>query len=187
MSSPSQPLLPFITLNREPIVDCRIFKVERLYRRSQRTGLTHDFFHIAASPWVNVVALTPRQELVLVRQDRHGLCEFTLELPAGLVEPGEDPAAAALRELREETGYSAATVESLGFVHPNPALQDNRCYVYLARDVELVGAQELDPREEIEVRLVPLADARELVRRGEITHSLVVSSLYLYDLAHPQR
>jgi 8-oxo-dGTP pyrophosphatase MutT (NUDIX family) len=182
VSAMSTPLQPFVTLSREPIADCRIFRVERVWRRSGKSGLTHDFFHIAAGAWVNVVALTPQNEVVLVRQERHGLCDFTIEVPAGLVEPGEDPAVAAVRELREETGYAGGRAELLGVVHPNPALQDNRCHMYAVRDVVMAGDQQLDPREEIEVLVKPLPEVREMIRRGEITHSLVLSALYLLEL-----
>jgi 8-oxo-dGTP pyrophosphatase MutT (NUDIX family) len=182
MPEPAEPLLPFVTVSREQIADCRIFRVERVLRRSQKTGRTHDYFCIDAPEWVNVVALTAKDELVLVRQERHGLEQFTLELPAGLVEPGEDPAATALRELREETGFVGARAEPLGAVQANPAIQANHCHVFLVRGIESPGAQSLDPQEEIEVRLVPFREAREMVRRGELTHSLTLSALYLYDL-----
>lgn len=181
----SPKLEPFQTLERETIADCRVFSVERVRRRSQATGRAHDFFHIAAAEWVNVLALTPAGEAVLVRQERHGTEAFTLELPGGIVEPGEHPSDAALRELREETGYRGLVAEPLGFVHPNPALQKNRCHSFVARGVRLEGAQALDGREEIEVVTVPLPRLRELVRQGEITHALVVSALYLFDLSRP--
>jgi ADP-ribose pyrophosphatase len=181
LTTPSH-LAPFTTLRRELLADCRVFKVERVFRQSGLTGQTHDFFHIDAATWVNVIAITQDEQLVLVRQERHGLEAFTVEVPAGLVDEGEDPSAAALRELREETGFAGERAELLGWVHPNPALQDNRCYTYLVRDVVAVGAQELDEREEIEVITVPLNQVRQLVRSGEITHALAVAALYLYEL-----
>jgi 8-oxo-dGTP pyrophosphatase MutT (NUDIX family) len=180
--TPVRPLLPFVTVDREVLADCRIFKVEKVHRRSQMSGQVHDYYCLDAPEWVNVVAITKNDELVLVRQERHGLEAFTIELPAGLVEPGEDPAVAALREMREETGFACAGVESLGAVHPNPAIQGNRCHVFLARDVERVGAQELDGREEIEVQVVPFPKVREMIRNGQITHSLVLAAICLYDL-----
>ena len=180
MDAPRPPLLPFVTVAREPLLDARVFRVERLRRRSGRTGREHEYFHIAAGSWVNVVALTKAGELVLVRQERHGVEATTLEIPGGMVDEGEDPAQAALRELSEETGYVGRVAEPLGWVHPNPALQANRCYTFLVRDVE-AGPAHPDEEEDIEVSTVPLAHARELVRRGEITHALVVAALYLLD------
>ena len=182
MTQSRTPLVPFATLERETIARCRVFDVERVRRRSGRTGEAHDYFHIAAAEWVNIVPVTRAGEVVLVRQERHGTETMTLELPGGLVEPGESPSDAALRELLEETGYRGLVAEPLGFVHPNPALQSNRCHSFLAMDVILEGPQRLDGREEIEVVRVPVRELRELVRRGEITHSLVVSALYLLEL-----
>lgn len=184
MDAPRQPLAPFVTVAREELLDARVFAVERLRRRSGRTGREHEYFHIAAGSWVNVVALTKAGELVLVRQERHGVEATTLEIPGGMVDEGEDPAEAALRELAEETGYVGRVAEPLGWVHPNPALQSNRCFTFLVRDVE-PGPAHPDELEEIEVSTVPLASARELVRRGEITHALVVCALYLLEVSRP--
>lgn len=176
-------LKPFVTLERELVADCRVFQVERVRRQSQESGVAHDYFHIAASDWVHVVALTRAGEVVLVRQERHGTEAFSLELPGGIVDPGETPAAAALRELREESGFAGKVAEPLGWVHPNPALQSNRCWTFLARDVVLAGAQQLDGREEIDVVLLPYRELKERVRRQEVTHALVVSALYLFELS----
>jgi ADP-ribose pyrophosphatase len=186
MPSTTSPLPPFVTLERETIASCRVFEVERVRRRSGRTGEAHDYFHIRATDWVNVVAVTPEDKLVLVRQERHGTESFTLELPGGMVDAGETPAEAALRELREETGYSGTLAEPLGFVHPNPALQHNRCFTYLARDVRLGGSQRLDSHEEIEVVTMPWNEVREAVRTGLISHALVVGALYKYELGRPE-
>lgn len=179
----ASPLAPFVTISREVIADCRVFKVERVCRTSGLSGKTHDFFHIDASNWVNVIAITPDEHLLFVRQERHGIEGFTLEVPAGMVDANEDPAVAALRELREETGFAGMKAESIGWVHPNPALQDNRCFTYLVRDVVPVGSQQLDEREEIEVVLIPLSKVRELVRNGKITHALAVVALYFHELS----
>ena len=179
---PATALQPYETLSRETVADCRVFRVERLRRRSRTSGDESDYFHIAAGTWVNVLALTPEGEVVLVRQERHGTEAFSLELPGGVVDPGESPAEAALRELREETGYRGTVAEPLGWVHPNPALQGNRCWSFLVRDVVWEGPQELDPREEIEVVTAPLDEVRRQVARQEITHALVVSALCLHDL-----
>lgn len=175
-------LPPFLTLERELVADCRVFRVHRLRRRSGRTGLSYDYFRLDMPDWVNVVPVTPAGELVLVRQERHGLGETTLEIPGGLVDLGETPAQAALRELREETGFSGAQAEALGWVHPNPALQGNRCHTFLVRNAALAGPPQPGHDEEIEVVLVPFEQVRALVREGRITHALVIAGLYLYDL-----
>ena len=87
---------------------------------SPRTGRKHDFFILESSPWVNIIALTGDQQVLLVRQFRHGTGEVTLEIPGGLVERGDTPIDAARREMLEETGYSSPVMRLLGTVHPNP-------------------------------------------------------------------
>jgi 8-oxo-dGTP pyrophosphatase MutT (NUDIX family) len=131
---------------------------------------------------VNVVALTQRDELVMVRQYRHGEGRVTLEIPGGLVDPGESGAAAAARELLEETGYRAASVERLGVVNPNPALFGNRTETFVARGAELVAEIMNGHTEETVVELVPLAELRETLRAGRITSALVVAALYWFEL-----
>lgn len=127
--------------------------------------------------WVNVVALTADERLVVVRQFRFGTGEVTLEIPGGCVDPGEDPAHAARRELREECGYTTDDWTALGNVEPNPAFQDNRCYHFLARSVQRTHPQELDGGEDIVVDTIGLDEARRLIHSGEIRHSLVICAL----------
>jgi 8-oxo-dGTP pyrophosphatase MutT (NUDIX family) len=117
-----------------------------------------------------------------VRQYRHGSREITLEIPGGIIDPGEEPAEAAARELIEETGYQAAGVRSLGSLNPNPALFGNRVHTFLAENVELVGEVMNGPLEETVVELVPAHEVPERVRRGEIDHALVVAALHWWSL-----
>jgi len=145
-------------------------------RRRRTDGAEGEFIVLESPEWVNVVALTPQDEVVLVRQWRHGIGEVALEIPGGLVDPGESPARAAVRELAEETGYHASHWEPLAWVHPNPALFTNRCHTFLARGAVRRGAPHPDPHEEIEVLTLPLEEVPALIRRGGITHSLVLSA-----------
>jgi ADP-ribose pyrophosphatase len=138
---------------------------------------------LTAPDWVNVVALTREGEAILVRQFRFGIEASTLEIPGGMVETGEEPEAAAARELEEETGFRAAELVFLGAVHPNPALQRNRCHSYLALGCERTSPQGLDAGEDIEVVLLPASALQRLIRKGEITHALVVNAVYFAELA----
>ena len=160
-----------------------MFRVNRSLVRSPSSGEAHPFYSIEAEHWVNVVPITRDGQVVMVRQYRHGAREITLEIPGGIVDPGEDPAEAAARELVEETGYRALGVRPLGSLNPNPALFGNRVHTFLAENVERVGEVMNGPLEETVVELVPANEVPERVRRGEIDHALVVAALHWWSLA----
>ena len=162
--------------------DYRVFKVRQDVTRSARSGRPHDFFVLECSDWANVIALTPDEDVVLVRQFRAGTRSVTLEIPGGSVEEGESPLGAVRRELREETGHAARSWKRLGVVHPNPAIQGNRCFTYLARGCRSVGALIPDEGEDLAVELVPLRLVPDLIRRGRITHSLVIAAFHFLSL-----
>jgi 8-oxo-dGTP pyrophosphatase MutT (NUDIX family) len=162
----------------------RIFNLRIDRAVSPRTGQTHEFYVLESLPWVNVIPLTPDGQVVLVRQYRHGTREVTLEIPGGIVERGDSPEEAARRELLEETGYGCARTVPLGFVHPNPAFLDNRCYTFVARDVHRAQGQNQDEKEDIEVLLRPLDQIPRLIGDGQITHSLVVAAFYRFFMEH---
>jgi 8-oxo-dGTP pyrophosphatase MutT (NUDIX family) len=128
--------------------------------------------------WANVMALTRDGQVVLVRQYRHGVQEVLYEFPGGVVEDGEQPIDGVRRELLEETGYTAAEFIQVGRLYPNPAIQTNSIYFFLALDAEEVGGQHLDEAEDIEVHLVPLDELIAMSRRGEFLHALQVAGLY---------
>ena len=169
-------------LSSRVLGDYRVFTVRGERTRSPRSGLPHDFFVLDCPDWANVVALTPRNEVVLVRQFRAGTRSITLEIPGGSVEKGESAARAARRELREETGYSARAWERIGVVHPNPAIQGNRCSTYLATGCRPVGDLIPDEGEDLAVELVPLRRIPDLIRKGRITHSLVIAAFHFLSL-----
>jgi len=166
----------------EEVSDFRVFRVRRFRARSPRTGGLRPFSVIDSGDWVNMIALTPGDEAVLVRQFRQGTREVTLEIPGGLVDPGEDPAAAAARELREETGYAGGVPVHLGTVEPNPAIQSNRCHTYLIEGCRRAGEPRLDPGEDIEVILLPRSELAAAVADGRIRHALVLCAFWW--LAH---
>ena len=169
-------------LASERLQDCTVFSVSRLLSRSPRDGSSHAFFRIEAGDWVNVVPVTPSGEIVMVRQYRHGSDAITLEIPGGMVDPGETPAAAAGRELLEETGYRASRVAPIGCSNPNPALFGNRLHCFVARDCERVAEVSNDGTEETVVELVALSAVPRLVREGVIDHALVLAGLLYYQL-----
>lgn len=155
-----------------------IFDLKRRRCVSQETGKRGEFVYLDNPGWVNVLAITDRDEVVMIEQFRHGLAEVTLEIPGGMVDEGESPESAGMRELREETGYGGDAVELIGVVSPNPAIQNNWCSTILVRPAELRATIELDASEEIAVRLVPLADVDDLIRSRTVHHAMVVAAFH---------
>ena len=129
-------------------------------------------------PWANIVALTKDHQVILVKQYRHGIGDVMLEFPGGVVEAGEDPLLGAERELIEETGYKASRFIEIGKIYPNPALQINTLYCYLALDAEKITGQSLDAGEDIEVCLMPFDELVETAKRGEFPHALMTALLF---------
>ncbi|MDJ0973315.1 MAG: NUDIX hydrolase [Planctomycetota bacterium] len=173
---------PWTTLDETHLHDCRVFTVEETHARAPRTGATHTFYRLRAPDWINVIPLTPENEVVMVRQFRHGSRDVTLEIPGGMVDPGETPAEAAARETREETGYEAERYELIGAVNPNPALFDNTCHTFLAPGARRVGPIQNEGAEETTVVRIPLAEIQDRMRAGEITHALVIAAFYWHGL-----
>jgi len=158
----------------------RVFSVRMDTAVSPRTGTEHDFYIIESEDWINVIPFTTDHHVVMIKQYRHGAREVTLEIPGGLVDMGDTPEKAAARELMEETGYQAEEYVQIGVVNPNPALFNNRCYTYIARNVRKVCDPMPDQAEDIEVLLVPLSDIPELIRKGKIDHAMVITAFYWY-------
>jgi ADP-ribose pyrophosphatase len=162
--------------------DCRIFEVRKQRLRRRSDGVEGEFFVLDTNDWVNVLPLTPNREIVLVRQFRYGSKEQSLEPPGGVVERGEDPFVAGLRELQEETGYVGESPELLGVVRPNAAILSNRCHVMLVRNVEKKAEINFDQHEDLVTELYPVADLKNMIRNGEITHSIGLNSLLMLIL-----
>ncbi len=165
--------------------DYRIFVTRTLDVTDPRNGSPWVRTVIEAPDWVNVVAVTAADEVVLVRQFRFGTWSNTLEIPGGMVDPGEDAAGAAARELEEETGYRPARLTPLGTCHPNPAIFSNALHTFLAEGCVKVHDGKQDGSEDIEVVLAPRRELPQLVRRGEITHALVLAALHYESLRAP--
>jgi len=167
---------------RTRLFDCRVFRLDRVEYEPPEGGPADDFYVLDAPDWVNVIPLSDDGRVYLVRQYRVGLAGETLEIPGGMCDEGEPPAAAAARELREETGCSARALVPLGFTHPNPALQSNRCHSFLALGATTVAEPTPDAHESFDVLAVPLAEIPGKIRSGEITHSLVIAAFHFLEL-----
>ncbi len=165
-------------LSSREVSDHRIFRIRDDVYRFEPSGRERDFVVIQSPDWVNVIPLTDDGQVVLIRQYRHGIRSVSLEIPGGIIDHGEPPDSAAIRELREETGYTAERVRLLGRVRPNPAIQDNYQYCYLAEGCRKAGDPHWDPFEHIEIVPRPLADIPELIRSEEICNALVINAFY---------
>ena len=144
-------------------------------------GTVVDDYFVAELPSVALVMPVTRQnEVVFVRQYRHAAARVMLELPAGTFNPQtEDAATAAVRELREETGYQATQIECLGCLYDNPVKCTYETHIFLARNVMPVGGQVWDITEEIEVITLPLNKISEAIADGIVAVSGSVAALYL--------
>jgi 8-oxo-dGTP pyrophosphatase MutT (NUDIX family) len=145
------------------------------------SGKVIDDYFVTIRPEVALILpVTSNQEIILVRQYRHGAGEILLELPAGTFNPNEEsPPAAAIRELQEETGYIADTVTQLGILYDNPVKNTNKINLFLAEDVRKAGEQKLDVTEEIEVILIPIEAVIKKIVTGEICVAGTVAAIFL--------
>jgi 8-oxo-dGTP pyrophosphatase MutT (NUDIX family) len=187
MRLPASKLGSWRELSAETVADARIFTVERSMAQSPVDGEPRPFHRIRSVDWAQLLPITASNEAVMVRQYRHGSQRITLEMPGGLIDAGEDPATAALRECLEETGYRARSAQPLGVVNPNPALFAHRLHSFYATGVEPERAIQNTGTEVTEVVLVPVADLEGLLLSGEIDHALVAGALWRYLRVHGPR
>jgi ADP-ribose pyrophosphatase len=177
------PIQSWTTLGSRPLGDFRIFTLRSDRVISPRTQQEHDVYVLDCVSWVNVIAVTPDEQLVMVEQYRHGTRTVELEIPGGMVDPHDaSPEAAGVRELREETGYEGAEARIIGQVFPNPAIMSNTCSTVMVQNCRCLHPVQFDHGEDLVTRLVPAADVPQLVAAGKIKHSLVVAALFYFDL-----
>lgn len=170
-------------LSRTNVLKTPVFDIYKEETVCPRNDFSSDFYVIdCPNSWVNVVAITDSNEIVMIQQYRAGTKRIELEIPGGLVDKGELPLNAGVRELKEETGYVGKKATLIGKVCPNPALQGNSCYTVLVEGASKEANLSLDDGEDIETILVSVDKIKEIVMRGEISHGLVLNALYFFEL-----
>jgi len=170
-------------LDSRNIADFEVVRIREDRYRFEPTGAEAPFVVCDSADWVLVVALTSDEDIILVRQYRHGVQKVVLEVPGGMVDGDESPERAAMRELREETGFTSERVHLLGTMMPNPAINNAYCHVVLAEHCHRTCEPSPDPLEKFEVLLRPLDQASEMIKTGEICHALVIAAFALMKVA----
>lgn len=160
-------------------IDHQILRVGEDTFADPRDGTERERVIIEADEWAHVLPLTADGHVILVKQFRFGTQKVSLELPGGVVDKDEEPAAAVARELEEETGYRAARIVPLGTFDPNPAHFTNHVHTFIAFDCERAHDGAPDHGEDVAVEVVPKERLRSLVREGRITHALIVATIGL--------
>lgn len=179
---------PWPTIGSKPAGDFRVFSVRAVEKSSPRDGKVHEFFVIDSVGWVNVVALTPDRQMVMVEQYRHGSETVELEIPGGMMDARDSgPEATGARELVEETGYTGGPTRVIGQMFPNPAIMSNTCFTVLMENCRLTAPTQFDGTEDLVTKLVPIDEVPNLVAAGKIRHCIVVAALFHFELWRAQQ
>ncbi len=171
------------TLDRRKVAKYPIFEVFESDKVSA-DGMKATYIEVEAPLWVNVIAVIERDgepHYLMVRQFRHGSGTITTEFPAGLVDPGEEPRAAAARELLEETGYEVEELVEIGSIAPNPAFMTNRVYTYLAVAPRWVGEQKLDEDERVHPVEIPCSLVDSSMGSGDYDNGIIMIAWSFYQ------
>lgn len=172
-------------LEDKKVYETPIFSLHKNKVLPDGTNNPAHFYVLNAPEWINVIALTDDNQILLVEQYRHGIHETTLEIPGGMADAGESPEEAAKRELLEETGYSTDSWKPLGKTSSNPAILTNFTHLYLARNCIKTASQQTDGHEDIQIHKMPVGDFLQLVSDGVVHHSIVLAAVAKLLLLHP--
>lgn len=171
----------WITKEEKQLIKCAAFNVWEKTCVASDDGREHTFFAMKSREWCNIIPVTEDGKVVMVKQFRIGLGDYTLEFPGGIVDNGEEPHVAALRELEEETGYAPVDgfyVKALGWSYPNPAILNNKCHSFAVGPVKLKQSQKLDAGEMVEIVEVKIENIPDLIKEGHIRHALMLNSVF---------
>ncbi len=165
--------------------DCKVFRVHKEHFNHPLDKREGDFFVLRSNDWVIALPVTDDGRLVMVRQFRFGLRDLSTEPPGGIVDDGEDPVLAAVRETEEETGFAGGRATLLGSCAPNAAIQANRCHFVLLDGVRPTGSTAPDEHEELQVLSVAPSAALQTALASPHTHALALLALLRLREARP--
>lgn len=171
-------------IKSEPGPDLKLFKARFDHMLNPRNKLTERMIILESPDSVNVVPITKDGKIIFVRQYRFGIEAYTLELPGGIVDPGEDHGVAARRELQEETGYSSTEWSYLGKVGANPVFMNSYVHHWIAKDVALTHEVTLDAGEDVEWVALPIEEVKTKLLTGAFQHPHAVNALLRYFGTH---
>lgn len=174
----------WILIKKSEPIDLKLFEAHFEYLVNPRNDLTVKIVRLNAKDACNILCIDQEGNFVFVRQLRFGTMKYTLELPGGLVDKGEDYLHAAQRELAEETGYTSSSWTKLAEIYSNSVYLDSKVIHWLATDAVLTKKVNLDDAEDIEIiRLTP-EDTKKALKEGKIDHPHTISVLAHYFLFH---
>jgi len=176
----------WICEEEKTLISSPVIEIIQRNCRSSEDERKYVFYLMRSRDWCNIIPITEDGKVVMVKQYRIGISDHTLEVPGGVSDPGDqDCEAAAIREMKEETGYTplpGAQCLKLGWTFPNPAILDNRCYSYVIGPVRKATDQKLDHGEMIEVVEIPISEIPDRILKGEISHALMLNTFFLLAL-----
>lgn len=176
-------MIKWIQKNNNRLLTRPIFSVSDIECYHPEKDVNHTFFKISTHDWINVVAKDKNNDYIMVRQHRLGTDEITIETVGGLIDRDEAPEKAAIRELEEETGFTAQKIHHLKTMTVNPAIMDNRIHIFYADNCTPTSNQNLDKAEDIEIVMLSGEKLVEMIKTGEINHSIVINALSLFWLS----
>lgn len=142
-------------------------------------SLLRSYYVVDEKEWVHVFAVDDTNRVLTVRQYRYAANAVCIELPGGMVDDGESPLDAAMRELKEETGFTANTWTKVGSVYANPARQTNSIHIFLARDLEQTGTLGFDESEDIACAFMATSEIKQAIVQGGFSQALHIASFYI--------